>query len=205
MASYDQVRRVVLGTQDPTEKKIRLMALLTASLPKGGPKPVLAGGSAIEVYLGGMLRTGDMDVVYDIKSLERLLRRWNFERAFRSWANEELGLSVDPVGTPLEGSDDRVLTIVTPSGPAAVIGKEDLILKRLASAKHWRYPSDMEQAYLLAKAYEDELDWEYIKETAEKGGTRDYLVKLKGRLRGRKGQHGEGRRSGQPRRRRGIA
>ncbi|MDG6898110.1 MAG: hypothetical protein JRN24_00085 [Nitrososphaerota archaeon] len=188
MVPYELVRRVVLGTQDQAEKKIRFMALLTAGLPKGGPKPVLAGGSAIEVYMWGTLRTGDMDVVYDIKSLERLLRRWKFERVFRSWANEELGLSVDPVGTPLEGSYDRVTTIVTPSGPAAVIGREDLMLKRLASAKRWKYPSDMEQAYLLARAYGDKLDWKYIEEAAERGGTSDHLAKLKRMLKGRTGQ-----------------
>lgn len=182
MIPYERVKRVILGTDDPTERKIRYVALLTSSLPKAGRKPVLAGGSAIEVYLSGTLRTGDMDIVYDVDALTRLLRRWRFERAFRSWANDELELAVDAVGGSLTGSYDKTTTIITKYGPATVIGIEDLILKRLASAKHRRYPSDMEQAYLLAKAHEERVDWKYVEEGTERDGTSDYLRKLRSML-----------------------
>ncbi|MDV3278450.1 MAG: hypothetical protein LYZ69_08310 [Nitrososphaerales archaeon] len=179
MAPYERVRRVIRGTDNPTERKVRFVALLTASLPKKRTRPVLSGGSAIEVYLSGALTTGDMDIIYDIKGLERLLKQWHFERSFRSWINDELGLAVDAVGDSLSGSYDKTTTIVTSFGPATVIGKEDLILKRLASAKHWKYPSDIEQAYLLAKAYEDEVDWNYVDERAKEQGTSDYLSRLR--------------------------
>ena len=179
MVPYERVRRVITGTDDPTERKIRFVALLTDSMPKTRTRPVLSGGSAIEVYLSGALTTGDMDIVYDIKELERLLKQWRFEQSFRSWVNEELGLAVDAVGDSLSGSYDRTTTIVTNYGPATVIGKEDLILKRLASAKHWKYASDIEQAYLLAKAYEDKVDWMYIQERAKEQGTSDYLRRLR--------------------------
>ena len=72
MPAYSTVKRAVLGTGDPTERKVRFMALLTSELPKG-KRPVLVGGSAIEVYLDGVLRTGDMDVVYQMKELEPVL------------------------------------------------------------------------------------------------------------------------------------
>ena len=179
--AYDRVRRVVLRTEDPTERKIRFMALLTSSLPKVGRRPVLAGGSAIEVYLDGILRTGDMDVVYEVAALKRVLRSWRFEfgGGLRSWVNYELGLAVDMVGNELNGSYERVTTIITNYGPATVIGVEDLVLKRLASAKFWRVPTDFEQAFLLAKAQGDRIDWEYLEEEAKKADTLDLLHKLK--------------------------
>ena len=166
MVSYKTVRRVVLRASDQTERKVKFLALLTSSLPKRAARPVLVGGSAIEVHLDGMLRTGDMDLVYPVKELRKALGAWEFSpgEGLRAWVNDELGLAVDMVGDTLSGSLDRVTTITTDYGPASIIGVEDLILKRLASAKHWRVPTDMEQAYLLARAYEDRLDWRYVEE-----------------------------------------
>ena len=171
---------MVLATEDPTERKVRFLALLATELPKAR-RPVLAGGSAIEVYLDGMLRTGDMDIVYPAKELEVVLKRWRFALGggLRAWVNDELRLAVDMVGGELDGSRERLTTITTPFGPATIMGVEDLILKRLASAKFWRVPTDVEQSYLLAKAYEDEIDWEYLEEAADKEAVTDYLRKLR--------------------------
>ena len=68
MRAHEKIKQVILETNDPTEKKIRFLALLTSSLPKEEPKPVLTGGSAIEIYLDGTLRTGDMDIVGSVSS-----------------------------------------------------------------------------------------------------------------------------------------
>ncbi|MGP8056113.1 MAG: UbiD family decarboxylase [Nitrososphaerales archaeon] len=184
MIAYRTVRRVILAVDDPTERKVRFMALLNSSLPKGGKRPILTGGSAIEVYLDGTLRTGDMDIVCKREALEGVLKSWRFElgRGLRSWANDELRLAVDMVGEELAGSYDRVSTITTDYGRAIVIGIEDLILKRLASAKFWGVAADMEQAYLLAKAHEGELDWEYLESEAKTAGIVESLHKLRSML-----------------------
>jgi hypothetical protein len=180
MLAYERVRRVVLGTEDPTERKIRFMALLTSSLPKNRRPPVLVGGSAIEVYLDGTLRTGDMDVVYDVKALEAVLGEWHFALGgLRAWANDELGLAVDTVGGDYTGSFEKVTTITTDYGPALVCAIEDLIVKRLTSAKFWRVPTDVEQAYLLGRAHFDRTDWKYVEDEARKADIGAYLAKLK--------------------------
>jgi hypothetical protein len=181
MLAYERVRRVVLGTEDPTERKIRFMALLTSSLPKNRRPPILVGGSAIEVYLDGTLRTGGIDVVYDSNSLERALRSWRFSLGggLRAWANDELGLAVDMVGDEYSGSMERVTTITTEFGPVVVTSIEDLILKRLASAKFWHIPTDVEQAFLLAKAQQDRIDWGYVESEAKRSDVIDFLDKLK--------------------------
>ncbi|MDG6905654.1 MAG: hypothetical protein JRN20_07715 [Nitrososphaerota archaeon] len=181
MPEYERVKRVVLGTEDPTERKLRFLALLTSSLPKAKGKPVLTGGSAIEIYLDGMLRTGDMDIIYNVAALKKILKKWHFElgSALRSYYNEDLGLAVDLVGDRLSGSNDKVTTITTEYGPVTVVGIEDLILKRLASAKFWKVPTDMEQSYLLARSQQDRMDWDYLESEAKKRDIADYLRKLR--------------------------
>jgi hypothetical protein len=175
------VKRVILQTADPTERKVRFMALLTSALPKRGARPVLVGGSAVEVYLDGVLRTGDMDVVHEPRALGPVLEAWKFDlgAGLRASVNDELGLAVDMVGGELAGSAERTTTITTDYGPATIIGVEDLVLKRLASAKRWKVPADMEQAYLLAKAFEERLDWPYMEAEAARGLVSDYLETLK--------------------------
>jgi hypothetical protein len=182
------VKRVILQTEDPTERKVRFMALLTSALPKRGARPVLVGGSAVEVYLDGVLRTGDMDVVHEPRTLGPVLKAWKFDlgTGLRAWVNDELGLAVDMVGGELAGSAERTTTITTDYGPATIIGVEDLVLKRLASAKHWKVPADMEQAYLLAKAFEGRLDWPYMEAEAARGLVSDYMENLKRTLAGKR-------------------
>ncbi|HMD78537.1 MAG TPA: hypothetical protein VKF39_00975 [Nitrososphaerales archaeon] len=181
MIAYRTVKRVILAVDDPTERKVRFMALLNSSMPKGGRRPVLTGGSAIEVYLDGILRTGDMDIVYRREALERTLKSWHFASGggLRSWVNDDLRLAVDMVGEELAGSYEKVSTITTDFGPAVIVGIEDLILKRLASAKFWGAAGDMEQAYLLAESHPDELDWEYLQGEAKKAEIAGYLGKLR--------------------------
>jgi len=74
MRGYESVKKIISKTEDPTERKIRFLALFASSLPKDAPKPVLTGGSAIEIYLDGILRTGDMDIVYRISEARRILK-----------------------------------------------------------------------------------------------------------------------------------
>jgi len=122
-----------------------------------------------------------MDVVYDDAALKKVLKTWRFELGggLRSWVNDELGLAVDMIGRELNGSYERVTTITTPYGPATVIGIEDLVLKRLASAKFWKVPTDFEQAYLLVMAQGDRVDWKYLEQEADKAGVTDLLSELK--------------------------
>lgn len=187
MLGYEKIKRIILETDDPTERKIRFLALLTSSLPKKEPKPVLTGGSAVEIYLDGILRTGAIDVVYNVAELKKILKNWRFKLGgiLRSYINEELGLAVDLVGEQLSGSYDKLTTITTDYGPVVVIGIEDLILKRLASAKFWKVTTDMEQSYLLAKSQETKIDWAYLEERARKEDIHDYLSKLRASLKGK--------------------
>lgn len=184
MLSYERVKHIIVGTDDPTKRKVLLMALLTSALPKDKRSPILTGGSAVEIYLEGSLRTGDMDVVYNVAELKRILKAWHFKLGggLRSFANEELGIAIDLVGEHLNGTYELVTTIVTDFGPARVIGIEDMILKRLSSAKFWKVTTDMEQCYLLAKTHSDTIDWSYLEREAKRENVGDYLKKIRAKI-----------------------
>ncbi|MGP8073071.1 MAG: hypothetical protein ACLPZM_08085 [Thermoplasmata archaeon] len=55
---------------------------------------------------------------------------------------------------------------------------EDLIIKRLVSAKYWQIPSDREHAALLARRYLVELDRGYLSESAERAAVADEWIDL---------------------------
>jgi hypothetical protein len=55
---------------------------------------------------------------------------------------------------------------------------EDLLVKRLISAKFWKTPGDIEHAKLLAIAHGDGIDWEYVKGLAVRFEVADVLSNL---------------------------
>jgi hypothetical protein len=58
-------------------------------------------------------------------------------------------------------------------------GVEDLIVKRLASAKFWRIPTDLDHALLLLQRFQSELDQEYLARAASSATVSDALEQLR--------------------------
>lgn len=138
------------------------------------------GGSAIEFYTRGDYTTGDVDVVYTGHAdVNKLLLEWRFIRQGRIWLNEGLGIVVDFVKPPYTGDLTRTQVLETPYGSIRLAGLEDLIVKRLASAKHWRRPHDADHARLLAAGYEDRIQWGYVERLAAEYDVEDLLAILR--------------------------
>lgn len=138
------------------------------------------GGSAIEFYTRGQYTSGDVDVVYTGGAdIETLLLEWRFARQGRIWLNEGLGIVLDFVKPPYTGDLARTQVLETPYGSIRLAALEDLIIKRLASAKHWRRPHDAEQAQLLAVGHEDRIHWGYVERLAFEYDVEDLLADLR--------------------------
>ncbi len=86
---------------------------------------------------------------------------------------------MDFVKPPYTGDLARTQILVTRYGPVRVAAIEDLLVKRLASAKHWRRPDDLEQAKMLGFAYRDRISWDYVEEQAARYDVADVLVELR--------------------------
>ena len=108
-----------------------------------------------------------------------MLRDWRFTRQGRIWLHEGLGIVLDFVKPPYTGDIARTQVLATPYGSIRLAAVEDLIVKRLASAKHWRRPNDAEHAQMLAAAYEERIQWAYVERLAAEYDVVDLLADLR--------------------------
>lgn len=178
------VAEILRSQRDPATRHLHFCALLSRELGGPGPQLIVVGGSAIELYTEGEYVSGDIDVVGDRAHIERVLRDWGFDHRNREWYSKEWKLAVDIVNdlTGMTGSRSRVRTLVTEFGPVQLAAVEDLIVKRLTSAKYWSIPSDREHAAILARRYSDELDRDYISWAAKAAEVSDEWTELERRL-----------------------
>ena len=179
MTSYEDVKRAVQTARTPTKGRIHFAALLASAAQLGPDDFIVVGGSAIEFHTVGEYTSGDIDIVSSQSdSLRKVLRQWKFTGGPRVWLNEDLGIVVDLVKFPYTGDLARTQVFTTPYGMIRVAGMEDLLVKRLASAKHWKIPGDVEHAKLLALLYGDRLDWNYVRKYAAVNDVEDFLDAL---------------------------
>jgi len=167
------------GIVDPTQRRIAFAGLLAREAGIPPDDFVVVGGSAIEFYTSGSYTSGDIDVVSEkAQALAGVLQGWGFSKTSRVWVDAELGLVVDFVAYPYTGDFKRTQILQTPYGPVRLAAIEDLLVKRLASTKHWNIPADFEHAKALAVLYRDRIDWEYTREMAETYSVTDLLAAL---------------------------
>ena len=180
----EEVARILRSEKDATTRDLYFCAILSREAGESEAQLVVVGGSAIEIYTQGMYVSGDIDLVGNRAALARILKSWGFVRHNREWYSEEWKIAVDLVSDlhGLTGSQKRVRTIVTRYGPVRLAAVEDLIIKRLLSAKYWQVPTDRTHAAILARRYQDELDRTYLTETAIRDGVADEWHELERRL-----------------------
>jgi len=178
--SYDQVVEDLKKARSPTERRIHFAALLARAGGVSTEEFIVVGGSAIEFYTSGQYTSGDIDIVASapLSLWARILRTWKFEEQGRIWYSSDLGIVVDFVQPPYTYDVTRTQVLVTPLGSLRIAAIEDLLVKRLLSAKFWNRPGDIEHAKLLAIAHWDAIDWDYVEELARQFEVADVLSSL---------------------------
>ncbi len=181
MTELDEVKRILQGIDDPTERQLRFAAIFARELEVPSKDFIIVGGSATAVYTDGRYASGDIDAVLTARREERttVLRRWGFTQQGRQWYNKDLGIYLDFVNPPYTGDLSRTQVIATPEGQVRVAAVEDLLVKWLLSAKWWREPKDVDHARLLAAANRDRIDWAYVERRSEEGEVSDFLAALR--------------------------
>lgn len=181
MTELDEVKGILGGIDEPTERQLRFAAILARELEVSSRDFIIVGGSATAIYTDGRYASGDIDVVLTARRGERtrVLRRWGFTQQGRQWYNEDLGVYLDFVKPPYTGDISRTQLIATPEGQIRVAAVEDLLVKWLMSAKWWREPKDMGHARLLAAANRDRIDWAYVQLRSQEGEVADFLAALR--------------------------
>ena len=154
--------------------KFGILEEIREKFPKN-KKPVLVGGSAVEFYTRGTCKSIDIDVLGDRDSLEKVLEKMGFSKTGRHWFyTKEIGIEI--VGDSTEGR--RVNEILHEGKLIRILSIEDLIVERLNACKHWKSQYDCEQAQVLAGAYSDKLDREYLRKRMKEEDLEMELIKI---------------------------
>ncbi len=167
MTSREKVDRILAESGSKRERIMLLGALLARESRSG---VIVVGGSAIEVYTRSGYVSGDVDVVGERAHLEPLLASWGFAKWPGLWIREDWGLAVDIRGPNYTGDVGRTRTITTPYGAVRLAAPEDLLVKRLAEAQHWKVKEAVAIAALLYAAEREDFDWAYAEGVAKQRG-----------------------------------
>ncbi|MCI4327043.1 MAG: hypothetical protein L3K16_05345 [Thermoplasmata archaeon] len=159
MTGAVEVGRILRSTPKSYDRILNFAALLAHEI---GSDVVVVGGSAIEVYTKGGYVSGDIDIRADRVPVRRALTRWKFKDEGRLWTRADWNIAVDVVGNRYTGDPYRATTAATPYGPVQIAVVEDLFVKRLAAAKHWKVRAALDEASLLWQDYSDKMDLAYL-------------------------------------------
>lgn len=176
MTTPEEVEKALSSQKGPDRKVLAFAALLGQ---EAQVDLIVVGGSAIEIYTQGGYVSGDIDLVGDPERIRRALARWGFKDHGRLWIRDDWKIAVDVVGAIYTGDPYRLATVETPFGPVRVAALEDLIVKRLAEAKHWQVRAALEEASLLWSAHREKLDQAYLDKQARTYDVVDLLEDLR--------------------------
>ena len=141
-----------------------------------GNKPVLVGGSAVELYTLGQSTSLDIDlIVANSKKFKELLKSLGFKNEDRIYYKDDI--VIDIVGTFMN-ERIKVIGIDDEKYKIQVISIEDLIIDRLLACIVWKSIRDCEQAELLYKMYENKLDIDYLHDRAKEEKVYDELLMI---------------------------
>jgi hypothetical protein len=166
--------------KEPNElkRKMLLLGYITDRLERKSEMVYLVGGQAVETYTAGQFTTGDIDITTtDRKATEEVLARIGFTREGMVWISEAIGVAVHIVDSLPRRSEKARLIEVGPY-TVRVVGVEDLIIDRLAAAKHWKSQRDREQAKALLDSFKNQIDIQYLRNRAREEGVDDILSLL---------------------------
>lgn len=105
----------------------------------------------------------------------KLLEDMGFSKTGRHWFyTKDIGIEI--VGSSAEGR--RVNEVLHEGKVIRIISIEDLIVDRLNACKHWKSQYDCEQAQVLAGAYGDKLDTDYLKSRMKEEDLEMELLKI---------------------------
>jgi len=178
--TYEELVAKLESARNPTERRLHFSALLAAACEVPADEFIIVGGSAIEIYTRGEYTSGDIDIVLSPSwDVGKTLRAWRFSKQGRLWVNEKLKIVVDFVQYPYTYDQSKTQVLVTPYGSVRIAAIEDLLIKRMISAKWWKRPGDLEHAKMLAILYRDRIDWRYVEQLATQFEVADLLSSLR--------------------------
>ena len=182
-ALYREARQLIekLANTGELEATVRFLAWLnTRVLEPRGARLIVVGGLAAEIYSGRSYRTLDADVIVEadpqtLDLLRRLLEMLG-ERPSREYLVPGIPKAIDIVATVAK--DIVLVELETPEGKLYIESPEDAITACLRGWKYWQSTEDRDKALAILMAWKDKLDYNYLRQKAQKDTTLDHLERL---------------------------
>ncbi len=153
--------------QDPLQRHMFVLGVITAALEPHQVRPVLIGGAAIEFYTFGGYNTGDIDLaVADHLLLAGVMDKLGFERRGRVWYHPQVAETVESPASTLDEATAPLTIVQVQEFRCHIIGVEDLIIDRLNGYVHWNWADDRRWATNLIALHRQDMDWEYVRQRA---------------------------------------
>lgn len=163
------------------DKRQRLAALAewVQKLYPARQEPVLVGGAAVELYAGPALTTGDLDLVGGVPdSVGRVLAQAGFEHHGREWLNESWQTLLEFRAADA-ATRELAITVRVGTHEVVCIGREALIVNRLASWSTWASPVDGMNAFYLFTRPRGGADAAKLDALARERGVQGALAELR--------------------------
>lgn len=166
---------------DPLDRRLWVLAIITESLKETGVKPVLVGGAAVEFYTAGGYMTLDVDVVCDSSVLDGPMADLGFAKEGRHWIREDLSIAIEAPSRGLPSAErEHVIEVRVDDMSVFILGIEDLIVDRLNAYVHWNSKEDGRWAAHLIAENREEIDWDYLRRRASEERSEAGLNELAG-------------------------
>lgn len=165
--------------QSLLEKKLIVVSELTQRLLEEGLKPIVVGGSAVEIYSVGDYQSADIDIVLNARDRAvRHLQQMGFLQEGRMFYHPEWRIAIEIPSETLAGSLERITELKIDEGVVYCIGLEDLLIDRLNASVHWKSQEDRRWAQVLIQAYSHDIDWDYLRQRACEESTLQELEQI---------------------------
>lgn len=169
--------------QDPLQRHMFVLGVITAALEPHQVRPVLIGGAAIEFYTFGGYSTGDIDLaVADHRLLANVMDKLGFERRGRVWYHPRVAETVEAPASSLDEATAPLTVVQVLEFRCYIIAVEDLIIDRLNGCVHWNWLDDCRWATNLIALHRQEMDWEYLRRRAATEGVDRALQEIEEEL-----------------------
>ena len=175
--------RTAIASEKTSHRQIRTFATMLATATGLGAEGLtVVGGSALEVYTEGDYVSDDVDLVAkDRGRVVEVLRSWGFRQDGMYWVSADFRPSVQIVGKYDSGSRRLSQIVSTRYGRVRLVAVEEIVVKRLIEARHWRRADALAEAMLAVERYGATMDWEYVERRAEKYGVEDLVAQVRRR------------------------
>ncbi|MFZ4099959.1 MAG: hypothetical protein ACOYKZ_06520 [Chlamydiia bacterium] len=164
---------------------VDLAALVSETLRKYHIDAVLVGGACVSIYSDNRYESSDLDFVcyQSLNAIEAALRELHFVRQGRLFTHRECPYFLDFVNPPVAIGHEPIHQfnlLKTANGCIKLLSPTDCVKDRLAAFFHWKDIQSLEQAIMIAKETDIDLDqvkqWARSEDQADKLET--FLTKL---------------------------